>query len=81
MISQLANLPGIGVLLGLLLVLNYVVPAILSPLRNVKGPAVARFSRFWEIFETWRGRLEQVTIALHEQYGELSEFSTMRIIR
>lgn len=56
-----------------LLVLNYVLGALFNPLRDVKGPTLARYTRLWEAYKNWQGQLEQVTVALHKQYGSLND--------
>lgn len=54
---------------GALLLLYYLCPALLSPLRDVKGPALARYTRLWELYHNWQGQLELVTVSLHKEYG------------
>lgn len=73
MISDIESLPLSTPILiaatGALLVLYYLVPALLSPLRDVKGPALARYTRLWELYQNWQGQLEHVTVALHKEHG------------
>lgn len=73
MISDIASQPlSVPLLIsasGALLFLYYLVPALLSPLGDVKGPALARYTRLWELYHNWQGQLEHVTIALHKKYG------------
>jgi hypothetical protein len=75
MLSQLATLqydvPMLITAATVLLVLNYVLAALFNPLRDVKGPTLARYTRLWEAYKNWQGQLEHVTIALHKQYGSL----------
>ncbi|CZR62536.1 related to pisatin demethylase cytochrome P450 [Phialocephala subalpina] len=52
-------------------VLYFVLPAILSPLRSVPGPPLARFSRLWYLKHVWNGRFEQVNIELHRRFGSI----------
>lgn len=54
-----------------LLILYPPLRALFSPLRDVKGPALARYTRLWEMYKNWQGHLEHVTVALHKQYGSL----------
>lgn len=73
MISQLATLqydvPMLIAAASVLLILNYLLGALFNPLRDVKGPTLARYTRLWEVYKNWQGQLEQVTVALHKQYG------------
>ncbi|OOQ90429.1 putative P450 monooxygenase [Penicillium brasilianum] len=75
MISQLAtlqyNVPMLITAATVLLVLNYVLGALFNPLRDVKGPTLARYTRLWEAYKNWQGQLEHVTVALHKQYGPI----------
>lgn len=73
MISQLTymsdNLLGLIAASSALMILYPLLRALLSPLRDVKGPALARYTRLWEVYKNWQGHLEHVTVALHKQYG------------
>ena len=42
-----------------------------SPLRTIKGPALARWTRFWYFYRVARGRFELDNIALHRKYGKI----------
>lgn len=84
MISDIASLPlNVPLLIAVssaLLLLYYLVPALLSPLGDVKGPAFARYTRLWELYHNWQGQLEHVTIALHKKYGTSEALSLGTII-
>jgi hypothetical protein len=75
MIAQLANLqydvPMLITAAGALLILHYLLGALFRPLRDVKGPTLARYTRLWEAHKNWQGQLEHVTVALHKKYGSL----------
>ncbi|KAM0328843.1 hypothetical protein ACHAQA_005259 [Verticillium albo-atrum] len=43
--------------------------AVLSPLRSVPGPFVARFTDAWYLWRLYQGRFEKEALALHERYG------------
>jgi len=60
------------VLLGFLLLARYIVRATTSPLRDLPGPPLARFTRLWEVYNNWQGKLEHVMIALHRRHGSSS---------
>jgi hypothetical protein len=57
------------VLLGVLVLARYLVRALASPLRDLPGPPLARFTRLWELYNNYQGHLEHVMIALHKRYG------------
>jgi hypothetical protein len=60
------------VLLGLLVFARYLVRALASPLRDLPGPPLARFTRLWELYNNYQGHLEHVMIAQHKRYGSSS---------
>lgn len=73
MISQLANIqydvPMLVTASCILFILRYLLQALFDPLRDIKGPVLTRYTRLWEVYKNWQGQLEQVTLALHKQYG------------
>jgi hypothetical protein len=74
MISQLADQYGVPMLItaaSILLILHYLFTGLFDPLRDVKGPTLARYTRLWEMYKNWQGQLEHVTVSLHKQYGNL----------
>jgi hypothetical protein len=60
------------VLLGALVFARYIIRALASPLRDLPGPPLARFTRLWELYNNWQGQLEHVMIDLHKRHGTLS---------
>lgn len=40
-----------------------------SPLRNVPGPFLAKYTDLWHLWRVWRGQFEQDDVALHKKYG------------
>lgn len=54
-----------------LLILYRLLSVLFSPLRDIKGPTLARYTRLWELYKNWQGQFEHVTVALHKQYGSL----------
>lgn len=75
MISQLAylpyNVPTVIAASIVLLIVYYLISALFRPLRDVKGPVLARYTRLWEFYKNWQDQLEHVTVALHKRYGSL----------
>lgn len=47
-----------------------------SPLRNVPGPFLARYTDLWHLWRVWRGQFEQDDVALHKKYGTEYEHRT-----
>ena len=60
----------LAVVLSALVLARYLVRALASPLRDLPGPPLARFTRLWELYNNWQGRLEHVMIALHRVHGK-----------
>jgi hypothetical protein len=51
--------------------------AVSSPLRDVPGPVVARFTNLWYLWRVKRGSFENDNLELHRKHGELhSSIST-----
>lgn len=50
---------------------KYVCQALNSPLRNVPGPLLARFTRLWELQAIRNQDNPTFNIALHEKYGKI----------
>jgi cytochrome P450 len=42
-----------------------------SPLRAIKGPALARWTRWWYFSRVYHGQFELENIALHRKYGKI----------
>ena len=49
--------------------------AVSSPLGGIPGPFLARFTRFWELREIYKGEFEKTNIKLHKKYGNSSPLS------
>ncbi|VTO81718.1 unnamed protein product [Fusarium graminearum] len=49
-----------------------------SPLRQVPGPFVARFTDAWYLYRTWKGHFEQDNLALHRQHGPIVRYGVNR---
>jgi hypothetical protein len=56
---------------GGLFVLYFVVDFIRDPLRDIPGPLLARFTRFWYFIEIYKGSFEVTDVELHEKYGPI----------
>lgn len=40
-------------------------------LRNIPGPALAKYSRLWKLYSVWKGDHHTTAIGLHRRYGKL----------
>ena len=40
-----------------------------DPLRDVPGPFLARFTRFWELYHVRQSKFEELNVQLHKDYG------------
>jgi hypothetical protein len=59
-----------GALLAIIfLVIRPIVRALISPLRSVPGPFLARFTRLWELHVVHKHDFATYNIALHKKYG------------
>ena len=63
---------------GLLAFLHGLYQHIVSPLRGIPGPFLARFSRIWLLGEVYRGTYHLTNIKLHQRYGRKSWLCTKR---
>ncbi|KAH6611813.1 pisatin demethylase [Boeremia exigua] len=59
-------------------VVKYVYQILASPLRSVPGPALARFTRLWEIQAVRKHDISTLNIALHEKYGPIVRLAPNR---
>ena len=47
---------------------------VLSPLRSIPGPLLARFTKLWVFVRVWQGSFEKDNIALHRKYGKVVRY-------
>ena len=40
-----------------------------SPIKNIPGPVLAKFTNLWRLFNVWGGKAEATQLDLHRQYG------------
>lgn len=73
MLQRLLDIPlGSAVLLlGGLYTLFVLAQYVLNPLRNIPGPFLARFTRFWYFYEIYKGSFEATNIELHRKFGPI----------
>lgn len=70
------------VLVGLLIV-RAIVRRYWTPIRDIPGPFLASFSKLWQIYQLWKGHIEEELIHLHKKHGTTPEsaFSHCKIGR
>ena len=56
---------------GSFFILYLIANFIRDPLRDIPGPFLARFTRFWYFIEVYKGSFEVSNIALHKKYGPI----------
>lgn len=49
--------------------IHIAVKVLLSPLRDIPGPWLAKVTDLWRLIESWRGRPDISHNKLHEKYG------------
>lgn len=54
--------------------------ALASPLRDVPGPFLARFTRLWKLYTIYSGRFEQINILLHKKYGNKNGLRQRKVV-
>lgn len=47
--------------------------ALISPLKAVPGPFLARFTDLWYLWRLYQGQFEEENLLLHEKYGRVME--------
>lgn len=57
-----------------LLLLRIVYLLFFSPLKDIPGPSLARFTRLWELRQMIRGDSHETITKLHEQHGKANLF-------
>ncbi|PQE13359.1 cytochrome P450 oxidoreductase protein [Rutstroemia sp. NJR-2017a BVV2] len=76
--SKLSVLQGAACVLAGFLLVFYLVRPILSPLRSIPGPFLARYTDAWFLWRVHRGHLEQDFVALHRKYGVIVRYGPNR---
>ncbi|KAJ4341861.1 hypothetical protein N0V87_001526 [Didymella glomerata] len=59
-------------------VVRYVYQTLTSPLRDVPGPFLARFTRLWELWAICKHETATLNIALHKRYGPVVRLAPNR---
>ena len=62
-------LVGIFLYSAIYLLVRALYRAYATPLRNVPGPWLAKYSRLWQLYAVYSRRFEKTNIQLHHQYG------------
>ena len=73
MLQTLLDLSFGGLALGAggFFVLYFIIDFIRDPLRDIPGPLLARFTRWWYFIEIYKGSFELTNVELHKKYGPI----------
>ena len=41
-----------------------------TSIRDIPGPFLASFSHLWQVYQLWKGHIEEETIRLHKKHGQ-----------
>lgn len=55
-----------------ILILRSLLRDITSPLRDIPGPFLARYTRLWKLCAIYKGAFEETNIELHRIHGDYS---------
>ncbi|KFZ14545.1 hypothetical protein V501_03179 [Pseudogymnoascus sp. VKM F-4519 (FW-2642)] len=55
-----------------ILILRSLLRDITSPLRDIPGPFLARYTRLWKLREIYKGAFQETNIELHRKHGDYS---------
>lgn len=55
--------------------LSIVIAHLVSPLRSIPGPFLARFTKLWFLYKAWLGRSDKDNVALHKKYGTIVRYA------
>lgn len=58
------------VLVGLLIV-RAILRRYWTPIRDIPGPFLASFSKLWQVYQLWKGHIEEELIQLHKKHGTI----------
>lgn len=58
-----------------ILILRPLLRDITSPLRDIPGPFMARYTRLWKLYEIYKGSFEESNIKLHRIHGDYSFYT------
>jgi hypothetical protein len=72
----MASFTILAVVAALILVVRSLAKSLLFA-RDVPGPLIARFTRFWYLFQQSTGKFHLRNIELHQKYGQWSLFPSM----
>ena len=50
-----------------------------SPLRNIPGPFIAKFTDLWSLYEAWGGKSDRTMRKLHDRYGPAVQYGPNRV--
>jgi hypothetical protein len=71
MLQNILSLSSLGLGASVFLILYFLLPVIFDPLRDIPGPFLARFTRWWYFIEIYKGSFEVTDVELHKKYGPI----------
>jgi hypothetical protein len=73
MLQKLVDLSAgsLVLLFSSIFILYFLLQYALDPLRDIPGPFLARFTRWWYFFEIYKGSFEVTNVGLHKKYGPI----------
>ncbi|KAI9148745.1 Pisatin demethylase [Paramyrothecium foliicola] len=75
---QLALLLTLGAVGSVVYLIVLLIRPLLSPLRSIPGPFLARFTDAWYSHKVHQGEFEKVNVALHKKYGPIVRYGPNR---
>jgi uncharacterized membrane protein len=73
MLQKLVDLSAgsLVLLFSSIFILYFLLQYTLDPLRDIPGPFLTRFTRWWYFFEIYKGSFEVTNVGLHKKYGPI----------
>ena len=68
-VSNLSTLQLLGQVAFILGVGLYLHSRYLSPISDIPGPFLAPFGTCWQLWQIFKGRIEEATLELHQKHG------------
>lgn len=68
-VTALLELHSLWALVLVGLVVRAIVRRYWTPIRDIPGPFLASFSKLWQVYQLWKGHIEEELICLHKKHG------------
>ena len=63
------DLRSLWALVLVALVVRAILRGYWTPIRDIPGPFLASFSKLWQVYQLWKGHIEEELIHLHKKHG------------